>query len=158
MCKLHIPIDRVPTSKSCVFCIGMEFPFFQHLTVCWALPVARIIFLKRCYASEFRSKRRWNGSAQVEIFRSKWSSLTGRSGPTENCRSIFKHFRFQSRSSSSLHIVVKMADGSDGSVYQCNVCKLQTQDLNFLLMHSCTRGSGTAVYLNLVFLLVFISL
>ena len=66
---------------------------------------------------KFRSKRKWNGSAQVEIFRSKWSSLTGRSSPTENCRSIFKNFRFQSRSSSSLHIVVKMADGSDGSVY-----------------------------------------
>ena len=29
--KLGIPIDRVPTSKSCVFCMGMEIPFFQHL-------------------------------------------------------------------------------------------------------------------------------
>ena len=115
--KLNIPIHRVPTSKSSVFCKGMEFPFFQHLTVSWAVPVAKKIFLKKCYASECRSKRRWNGSAQVKLFRSKWSSLTGRSGPTENCRSIFKNFRFQSRSSSSLHIVVKMADGSDGSVY-----------------------------------------
>ena len=58
----------------CVFCKGMEFPFFQHLTVSWAVPVAKKIFLKKCYASEFRSKRRWNGSAQVELFRSKWSS------------------------------------------------------------------------------------
>jgi len=43
------------------------------------------------------------------------------------------------------------------SDYVCSVCKLQTQDLNFLLMHSCTQGSGTAVHLNLFFLLVFIS-
>ena len=35
------------------------------------------------------------------------------------------------------------------------MCKLQTQDVNFLLMHSCTQGSGTAVHLNLFFLLVF---
>ena len=44
-----------------------------------------------------------------------------------------------------------MADGSDVSDYECSVCKLQTQDLNFLLMHSCTQGSGTAVHLNLFF-------
>ena len=44
---LGIPIDRVPTSKSCVFCLGMKFLFFL---VSWSLPVARIIFLKRCYA------------------------------------------------------------------------------------------------------------
>ena len=44
--KLGIPIDRVPTSKSCVFCIGMDsfFPTFDSFE--------RIIFLKqRCYAS-----------------------------------------------------------------------------------------------------------
>ena len=35
------------------------------------------------------------------------------------------------------------------------MCKLQTQDVNFLLMHSCTQGSGAAVHLNLFFLLVF---
>ena len=53
---------------------------------------------------------------------------------------------------------VKMADGSDVSVYECSVCKLQTQELNVLLMHSCTQGSGTvAVHLNLFFLLVFVS-
>ena len=45
-----------------------------------------------------------------------------------------------------------MADGSDVSVYECSVCKLLTQDLNFLLMHSsCTQGSGTAVHLSLFF-------
>ena len=43
---------------------------------------------------------------------------------------------------------VKMADGSAVSVYECSVCKLQTQDVNFLLMHSCTQGSGTAVHLS----------
>ena len=42
-------LGRVPTSKSCIFCIGMKFLFFQHLKVSWSLPVARIIFLKRCY-------------------------------------------------------------------------------------------------------------
>ena len=43
---LGIPIDRVPTSKSCVFCLGIKFLFFPNLTVSWSLPVARIIFLK----------------------------------------------------------------------------------------------------------------
>lgn len=44
-------LGRVPTSKSCIFCIGMKFLFFQHLKVSWSLPVARIIFLKRCYTT-----------------------------------------------------------------------------------------------------------
>ena len=87
----------------------------------------------------------------------RWSSLTGWSGPTENCRSVFRNCRFQSRFSWSLHTVVKMADGSDVSVYEGSVCKLQTQDLNFVLMYSCTKDSGTATHLNLFFLLVFIS-
>ena len=87
----------------------------------------------------------------------KWSYLTCRSGRTENCRSVFLNCHFQSRSSSSLHTVVKMADSSDVSVYECSVCKLQTQDLNFVLMHSCTKVSATATHLNLFFLLVFIS-
>ena len=52
---------------------------------------------------------------------------------------------------------VKMADGSHVSVYECSVCKLQKRDVNFLLMHSCTQGSGTAVHLNLFFLPVFVS-
>ena len=32
---LGIPIDRVPTSKSCVFCIGMDsfFPTFDSFLV-----------------------------------------------------------------------------------------------------------------------------
>ena len=96
--------------------------------------------------------------------RPRWK-FSGQSGPPPEVvlfdRSVqsdrklpFRNFRFQSRSSSSLHTVVKMADGSDESVYECSVCKLQTQDLNFLLMHSSTQGSGTAVHLNLFFLLV----
>ena len=44
--QLGIPIDRVPTSKSCVFRLGTKFLFFSHLTVSWSLPVARIIFVK----------------------------------------------------------------------------------------------------------------
>ena len=32
----------------------------------------------------------------MEIFRSKWYSLTARFGPTENCHSIFKNSRFRS--------------------------------------------------------------
>ena len=47
--------------------------------------------------------------------------------------------------------------GSDVSVYECSVCKLQTQELNVLLMYSCTQGSRTAGHLNLFFLLVFVS-
>ena len=81
----------------------------------------------------------------------RWSSLTGRSGPTKNCCSIFRNFRFQFCSNSSLHTAVKMVNGSDISVYECSVYKLQTQDLNFLLMHSCTQGLGTVVHLNLFF-------
>ena len=50
-----------------------------------------------------------------------------------------------------------MADGLDVSVYECGACKHQTQDVNFLLMRSCTQGLGTAVHLTLFFLLVFIS-
>ena len=67
-------------------------------------------------------------------------------------------FRFQKCSFPvplQLVTTVKMADCSDVSVYECSVCKPQMQDLNFLLMHSCTQGSGTAVHLNLFFLLVF---
>ena len=42
--KLGIPIDRVPTSKSCVFCIGMD-SFFPE----------RIISLKlMCYARRYK--------------------------------------------------------------------------------------------------------
>ena len=109
---------------------------------------------------KFRSKRKWNGSDQVEICPVKvvhlqrWSSLTGRF-------SRILRFRFQKFSFPvplQLVTTVKMADGSDVSVYECRVCKLQTQELNVLLMHSCTQGSGTvAVHLNLFFLLVFVS-
>ena len=84
---------------------------------------------------KFRSKRKWNGLAQVEIFRLKWS--TSRAGPIETCRSIFRNCRFQSRSNSSLHTVVKMADGSDVSVEECSVGKLQTQDLNLQRILTC---------------------
>ena len=86
----------------------------------------------------------------------RWSSLTGSTGRTENCRSIFRNFCFQSRWSSSLHSEDKMADfdGSVCEVYQCSVCKLQTDDINALIMHSCTLGT---VHLNLSFFLVFIS-
>ena len=80
----------------------------------------------------------------------RWSSLTGRSGPTESQKFSFPV-------SLQLVTTVKMADGSDESVYEWSVCKVQTQDVNFLLMHSCTQGSGTAVHLNLFLLLVFVS-
>ena len=43
------------------------------------------------------------------------------------------------------------------NVYECSVCKRQTQDVNFLLMHSSPQGSGTAEHLNLFFLPVFVS-
>ena len=81
--------------------------------------------------------------------------MTGRSGPTENCRSFFRSFFFPVPL--QLVATVKIADGSDESVYEWSVCKLQTQDVNFLLKHSCTQGSGTAVHLSLFFLLVFVS-
>ena len=68
---------------------------------------------------KFRSKSKWNGSAKVEILRSKRS--TSRGGllwPFGRVRQIFRNFHLQTaRSSSSLHPVVKMADDSDVSVY-----------------------------------------
>ena len=48
-------------------------------------------------------------------------------------------------------------DRSVCEVYQCSVCKLQTDDINALIMHSCTLDTGTVVHLNLIFFLVFIS-
>ena len=53
---------------------------------------------------------------------------------------------------------VKMMDCLDVSVYECGVFKLQKQDVNFLLMHSSTQGSVTAVHINSFFLPVFVSL
>ena len=97
--------------------------------------------------------------------RSRWK-FSGQSGPPPEVvlfdrfdrldRKLPFHFRnfcFQSRSSSSLHTEVKMADvdGSVCEVYQCSVCKLQTDDINALIMHSCTLGTGTVVHLNLIF-------
>ena len=81
----------------------------------------------------------------------RWSSLTGRSGSTKN----FQKFSFPVPL--QLVTTVKMVDGSDESVYKWSVCKLQTQDVNFLLKDSCKQGSGTAGHLNLCFLLVFVS-
>ena len=68
---------------------------------------------------KFRTKRKWNGSARVEIFRSKRStSRGGHLWPVGPVRQIFRNFHFQTAcSSSSLHPVVKMADDSDLTVY-----------------------------------------
>ena len=40
--------------------------------------------------------RSWWKFPEKVVHLQKWSSLTGRSGPTETCRSIFKNSRFQS--------------------------------------------------------------
>ena len=109
---------------------------------------------------KFRSKRKWNGSDKAEIFRSKWSTSRGGplwpDGPARP--KIDVHFQKFSFAVPLLLVTpVKMAGGLDVSVYECGACKLHTQDVNFLLMRSCTQGSGTAVHLTLFFLLVFIS-
>ena len=80
-----------------------------------------------------------------------WSSLTGLSGPTE-----FQKFSLPVPL--QLVTTVKMMDCLDVSVYECGVCKLQKRDVNFLLMHTSTQGSVTAVHINLFFLPVFVSL
>ena len=82
----------------------------------------------------------------------RWSSLTGRSGLTENCRSILRIL--VSIPAPRHHTIAKMAGGTGGNLYECNTCKLKTQDLNILLMHSCTQGSGTALHLDLMFCLL----
>ena len=46
---------------------------------------------------------------------------------------------------------VKMMDCLDVSVYECSVCKLRKRDVNFLLVHSSTQGSVTAVHINFFF-------
>ena len=68
--------------------------------------------------------------------------FSGQSGPPPEVVKSFRNFRFQFRSSSSLYTVVKMTDGSDVSVYECSVGKLQTQDLNFLLIPGGGGGWG----------------
>ena len=78
------------------------------------------------------------GNLPVKVVHQRWSSLTSRSGPTENCRSFSE--TFVSSPASARHTTVKMADSSDVSVYECSLCKLQTQDVNFLLMHSWTQA------------------
>ena len=85
----------------------------------------------------------------------RWSSLTSGSGPTETWRSFSEILV----SSPALphHAEAKMADGTEVNMCECSICKLQTQDLNILLMHSCTQGSGTPLHLDLLCLLPFIS-
>ena len=78
------------------------------------------------------------GNLPVKVFHQRWSSLTSRPGPTENCSSFSE--TFVSSPASARHTTVKMADSSDVSVYECSLCKLQTQDVNFLLMHSWTQA------------------
>ena len=41
-------------------------PFFPHLTVSWSLPVARIIFLKRCYACNYFMRFQRRVSFQIQ--------------------------------------------------------------------------------------------
>ena len=43
-----------------------KIPFFSPLTVSWALPVARIIFLKRCYACNYFLSFRRRVSSQIQ--------------------------------------------------------------------------------------------
>ena len=43
-----------------------KIPFFPHLTVSWALPVVRIIFLKRCYACNYFMRFRRRVSSQIQ--------------------------------------------------------------------------------------------
>ena len=43
-----------------------KIPFFPHLTVSWALPDARIIFLKRCYACNYFMRFQRRVSSQIQ--------------------------------------------------------------------------------------------
>ena len=84
--------------------------------------------------------------------RSGWK-ISGQSGPhqkvVENWRSILSEILVSSPSPFH-HAIAKMADGTEVNLYECSICKLQTQDLNILLMHSCTQGPGTALHLDLL--------
>ena len=48
------------------------------------------------------------------------------------------------------HAIAKMVDGTEVNLYECNIYKLQTQDVNILLIHSCTQDSSTALHLDLL--------
>ena len=110
---------------------------------------------------KFRSRNKWNASVRVEFFRSKWSTSKG--GPLWPVGPVWPKlgvpFSEIPVSSPALphHAEAKMADGTEVNMYECSICKLQTQDLNILLMHSCTQGSGTALHLDLLCLLPFIN-
>ena len=66
---LGIPIDIVPTSKSCVFCRHRNgIPFFPHLTVSWSLPFARIIF----FTVNKKVSCMYQGSGEESVLRLLW--------------------------------------------------------------------------------------
>ena len=95
---------------------------------------------------------RWKFPVKV-VFLQRWSSLTGRSGPVWPKIAVpFSQIFVSSPAPAGHH-----SQNGEWFRCKCSVCKPQMQDLNFVLMHSCTQGSGTAAHLNLFFLLVFIS-
>ena len=92
-----------------------------------------------------------NSDGTVEGGRSREVVLFDRSVRSD--RKLPFHFqKFSLPVPLQLVSTVKMVDCSDVSVYDCGVCKLQKRDINFLLMHSSTQGSVTAVHINLLFL------
>ena len=70
----------------------------------------------------------------------RWITLTGPSGRSEMCRSIYRSSRFQYRASVNFPTVSNVAEAD---CYECSVCKFAAPDLTVLLMHQCSTSSGT---------------
>ena len=102
----------------------LDFPLFLGIFQ-WEEPTKRVSFTAKPEIPEILTK--W-----------KTPIISGQSSPLVRSHRKFP-FHFQKFSFPvALHLVttVKMADGSDVSVYECSVCKLQTQDLSFLFSAS----------------------
>ena len=113
--------------------------------------ILNILYIWDILGAFHYAKISWNFGPNVNgTVRARWK-FSGQSGPPPEVvlfdrsfrsdRELPFHFqKFFFPVPLQLVTTVKIADGSDESVYEWSVCKLQTQDVNFLLMHSWTQA------------------